>query len=118
MNDEYRQPRQPSPAWVSQLSEFLYFRSPFTLLISVGLMLAAMLVLWRQKAANPHGLVPAALMLLSYPLMFMVWHGDAGEIERHSALIGICFRLSSWMLVFWLVDNNQPRKKPVQISEE
>jgi hypothetical protein len=116
VNEEYRQPRQPDPPWVAQFSGLLYTHNPMLLFASVVLLLVTILVWWRQKFANPYVVIPAALMLFCYPLMFMVWHGDAGEIERHSALIGICFRLSAWMMVFWLLDNIklgvEPEKMP------
>ena len=44
-----------------------------------------------------------ALVVSIYPLMFIVWHGNPQEIERHALQIAVQLRLAGWMAVIaWL----------------
>ena len=69
-------------------------------LTSVG---AGMYAFDKQKF-SPAWLVIAVFLVSLYPLMFIVWHGNPIEIERHAAPVGIQFRLAGWMAVVLLLD--------------
>ena len=57
-------------------------------------------ILWRLKVLNarPHLLVPLAMILLSLPHAWLVWHGDAMGIVRHSLTALIQFSLGLLLL--------------------
>jgi hypothetical protein len=93
------------PRWVGQLSSLLYTRNMTILLTWAGITLLVALIAAGFGLARPAWLVPAALLALLYPMMFIVWHGDAMEVGRHSHLIGIQLRLALWMLAVFLVDS-------------
>jgi ABC-type Fe3+ transport system permease subunit len=48
-------------------------------------------------------IVILALVASIYPLMFIVWHGNPQEIERHALQIAVQLRLAGWLAVItWL----------------
>ena len=44
---------------------------------------------WRGQDAHPIWVLVSILIVSLYPLMFLVWHGNPLEIERHAAQIGV-----------------------------
>jgi hypothetical protein len=104
INLEYRQARVHDPPWITALTGFFYSHNSIILLSGLLVVLVAVILLWAKRHDDLDGHIPLILLVVTYPLMFIVWHGDAGEIERHSALIGITYRLSIWLLVCWLLD--------------
>ncbi len=49
-------------------------------------------------------LVVGAILASMYPLMFLNWHGDPMEIERHALQVAIQFRLVFWLVLLLGVD--------------
>lgn len=45
-----------------------------------------------------------ALLISIYPLMFVNWHGDPLEIERHALQIALQFRLAFWLVLLLVID--------------
>lgn len=45
-----------------------------------------------------------AVLISVYPLMFLNWHGDPMEIERHALQIAIQFRLAFWLIILLGLD--------------
>lgn len=43
-------------------------------------------------------------MVLTFPVAFLVFHGDAMEIQRHAIQIGVQIRLGLWMASFVIAD--------------
>ena len=71
------------------------------LIISIGVILLIVLRCWKY---NFSVVVPLIVLLLLYPHMFAVWHGDALEVGRHGLLIGIQFFLCMWIFMIFVVD--------------
>lgn len=46
-----------------------------------------------------------AVLISVYPLMFLNWHGDPMEIERHALQIAIQFRLAFWLIILLGLDH-------------
>jgi hypothetical protein len=46
-----------------------------------------------------------AVLVSIYPLMFLNWHGDPMEIERHGLQIAIQFRLAFWLILLLGLDH-------------
>jgi len=53
---------------------------------------------------SPLALVIFALLISIYPMMFIIWHGEPLEIERHAVQIGIQIRLAGWLALPLLLD--------------
>jgi hypothetical protein len=81
--------------WVTRLA---YVRSPWIEGLAAILLLIGCAVYWFQKTpGNSIGWVLSVLIVSIYPLMFIVWHADPAEPQRHALQIGIQFRVAGWM---------------------
>jgi hypothetical protein len=58
-------------------------------------------VIWKRTAVL---LVPVMMIVLTYPLAAIVWHGDAAEVGRHALMVAIQLRLGLWMLLLFAAD--------------
>lgn len=102
---EYRNPVVSTPAWLIFISRVAH---PDSLILTVLLLLIPVLLLagWSvsNKAIIDWWLAPAVLVLAIYPLMFVVYHGDAIELERHAAQIALQSRLAAWMFILAVLE--------------
>ena len=97
-------PSHPYSNRISDISKIFYFRSPPIEWLA-GLLLLGGSLFWIAKSKfNSAWLVMAILTLSIYPMMFIIWHGEPMEIERHAIQIGIQFRLAAWIAFIFLVD--------------
>ena len=97
-------PSHPYSNRISDISKIFYFRSPPIEWLA-GLLLLGGSLFWIAKSKfNSAWLVLAILTLSIYPMMFIIWHGEPMEIERHAIQIGIQFRLAAWIAFIFLVD--------------
>jgi hypothetical protein len=107
-NLEYHYPPYGVSTIPQSLIDFthrIYPRAPFLLwgfLVVSILGLIGQLLLDVQQSA---WLIIAVLLISLYPLLFIVWHGNPMEIERHAAQIGIQYRLMGWMSIVLLLDH-------------
>jgi hypothetical protein len=69
-------------------------------------MTIAALVVLGQRAwkMNPAWLVFIGLILLIYPHLFIVWHGDVVGIHRHALTVSIQFMVGLWMFGILLLE--------------
>jgi hypothetical protein len=103
-SSEYRIREAETPEWILALSRLFYPRLSLfmTLLAIVGVVL----LIWISMRGGTQAWwgVPLLLLISAYPLMFIVFHGDAIEVERHALQISMQLRLAGWMLLVALVD--------------
>jgi hypothetical protein len=108
-NTEYHYPRYAVPTipdWLTTLTRRLYPREPLVMWGFFAVMVVG--VGWyfsKGNARQPAWLVVLVFLLSLYPMMFIVWHGNPLEIERHAAQIGLQFRLAGWMGLLLLLDH-------------
>jgi hypothetical protein len=67
-------------------------------------MLVLMIAIPLRSSGRIHTVVPAFLIVSLYPLLFVVWHGDAVEVERHALQIAYQIRLAVWMALAFGLD--------------
>ena len=111
-SSEYRKPTRPTPRWLSQMSNIIYPKTTEYLLI--GLLILGILTLitsWVQFL-RPWWLIPWFLLLTAYPLMFIIYHFDAIELERHAMQVALQLRLAGWMMLVYLLDAWVPNSDP------
>jgi hypothetical protein len=103
---EYRReklPARPIPEVIRRISTFLYPRSPVVLGFLLVLCIAGSAFWIIGGESRSVWLIILALAASLYPLMFIVWHGNPQEIERHAVQVAVQFRLAGWMaLITWL----------------
>ena len=103
---EYRRERQPSrpiAEVITRISNVFYPRSPFILgfMLMISIIGAVSWLCGREKRSL--WVIIMVLVVSIYPLMFIVWHGNPMEVERHAVQIAVQFRLAGWMaVVAWL----------------
>ena len=107
-NLEYHQPRYAVPTiplWLITLTNRIYIRNLWVICILVGVAILGLLrYFFDENHQQSSWLVVAVLLISLYPMMFIVWHGNPIEIERHAAPVGIQLRLMAWMTVALLLD--------------
>jgi hypothetical protein len=104
LSTEYRTDVYSVPVWLDYFSRAFF---PRPLGIVVGWMVVALaltVVLGRMRRLRPEWLVPGLLVLTAFPMMYVVWYGDAIEVERHAFQISLQVRLGLWMLTVLLAD--------------
>ena len=103
---EYRrekQPIRPIPEVITRISKVFYPRSPFILGFMLVICIAGAAFWLSSSEKKSVWFIIMALIVSIYPLMFIVWHGNPQEIERHALQIAVQLRLAGWMaVVTWL----------------
>lgn len=103
-SSEYRTPTKSTPRWLIQTSNIMYTKMTEFLLIGLFVLCILTLITARIQFLRPWWLVPWFLLLTAYPLMFIIYHGDAIELERHAMQVGLQLRLAGWMMLVYLLD--------------
>lgn len=80
---------------LTDLTGLFFPHQPFAIALLALAALAGTYMTWR--ASNPLWVLQAILLLTIYPMMFIVWHGEPLEIERHAMQIMLQFYLAGWM---------------------
>jgi len=73
----------------------------FAFVAAVVALAAAVAILLRPTAA---WLVPAGLLLTTYPHLLVVWHFSGYEVDRHALEAALLFRLGTFLLLILAVD--------------
>jgi hypothetical protein len=101
---EYRKRVLPDPAWFLRARQILFPRSTAIVNTLAVIMLVLMIAIPLRSSGRIHTVVPAFLIVSLYPLLFVVWHGDAVEVERHALQIAYQIRLAVWMALAFGLD--------------
>jgi len=93
------------PHWLHNFTSKVYPRSPLAFLSILGMSIVG--VWWYVSSdLNQSSWVVIGILLVSlYPMLFIIWHGNPMEIERHAAQIGVQFRFMGWMAGLFLLDH-------------
>jgi hypothetical protein len=90
---------------VPALLEPLFYPSRFSLALWILLTLAAVLALILQIWKYNRLWAGFLLLCLSlFPHLFLTWHSEVMDPERHALSVGLQLALSTWILVFLMVD--------------
>ncbi|GAB4504122.1 MAG: hypothetical protein Fur0043_11150 [Anaerolineales bacterium] len=94
---------QPLLPWY--LERLLYPRAALPWLWALCSLAALRAIARRAWKTNPAWNVFIALILLIYPHLFIVWHGDTSGMDRHALSLAVQFILAAWLLLFLLLDS-------------
>jgi hypothetical protein len=90
------------PAWIETLTGIVYPEHMGLVIFSIiGLLLMAS---WAWRAPDMRLAIVLTLLLLLYPLVFMVWYGDGFAVERHAVPSAIQWRLTIWLAILFSLD--------------
>jgi len=104
LSTEYRADVYSIPIWLGLFSQ-VFFPLPLAIVLSwLGVLIVAAIILGRIEGLGPEWTIPALLLITVYPMMFVVWHADAIEAERHAFQISLQIRLAGWMMTLFLAD--------------
>lgn len=107
-NLEYHSPRfgvPTIPVWLVSLTNQFYPRESLIMWGFLVLMVIGIVGSLIKDHSQSSWLVVGILLISLYPMLFIVWHGNPMEIERHAAQIGIQYRLGAWMAILLLIDH-------------
>lgn len=94
--------------WQRPLTALIYTETGGLVLLSTGGLLALAFALW-NRAWDWRLSIPITLLLLTYPLMFLNWHGDSHAVERHALHVALQWRLAMGWLILFALDRRPPR---------
>lgn len=93
------------PSWIHTLTSKVYPRSPLAFWGILGISGIGVFWYFATNLKQSAWLVVGILLVSLYPMLFIIWHGNPMEIERHAAQVGAQFRIMGWMAVLLLLDH-------------
>lgn len=93
------------PALSPLVNELLYPRKWFWPYFGISLLIAGFVLVVALHRKQEQYALPFLLFLLSIPHLYLVWHGDALDVERHAALVNIQWRLGLSLILLFFLDN-------------
>ena len=102
-SSEYRLPNSPDPVWAKAISGVFFPRNMKNLVLFIIVSTMILTLGRRLYGAEPLLFTALGLLVLAYPLAFLVWHGDSIELERHSYQVALQVRLAAWLLFISLL---------------
>lgn len=92
------------PSFYGRPSIFADARMNVRLKFVVWMSLCGVFSFVALRAHRSAAIVPLTMIALVIPMMFVVWHGDAMEVGRHSVTTCVGFRLAMWILTLLALD--------------
>ncbi len=103
-SSEYRKVIKEDPAWLTAISTVFFPRSILVLCILLIIPLLLMVSIKAEVLPDPKWLLPIFLLVSAFPLMTLVFHGDAIELERHAFQIAMQLRIAAWLSMLFVLD--------------
>jgi hypothetical protein len=103
-SSEYRKPVNETPGWLLYLSRILFPRSLLVALLLFLIPGVLVLLIAGRHSLQAWWIVAYLLLLTAYPLMFIIFHGDAIELERHALQVSMQIRLAGWLFLLAMFD--------------
>jgi hypothetical protein len=88
------------------ITEFLYPTRFGRIFFFFANFVAAFMVAIAWYKKKSHWYIPLLMVLLCYPQAVLVWAADVNDIARHSIPHNVLLRLGSWILLFFIMDEN------------
>lgn len=106
-NLEYRSPKYgvwPTSQKIIEINRMFFTRQGWVLLFFAAIAVWQVIYMLLNRGVHPVGAIVAVLVFSLYPMMFIVWHGEPMEIERHAAQIAIQTMLAAWLSLILTVE--------------
>ena len=73
-------------------------------------------ILWNSRLEGSRVFWLIVLFFVfSIPYLYLAWHGDALDLERHAAIVNIQFHLGIWLLLIFYLDKRTMTRAGVQL---
>jgi len=101
---EYRQRQYADPMWLPLIRKILVPSSPDLILLWSVSALVISIIMVGFSSQQEHLLLPISMIIFSYLLMLVIWHGDAIELERHATQVSLQIKLALWYSTIFILD--------------
>ncbi len=95
------------PVWMAGLTGLVFPLAPVPVYAILWVACTAVCLYALYRGQQPAWLVVGMLLISMYPLMFIIWHGNPMEIDRHAEQIAVQFRLAAFLVLLlglgWIV---------------
>jgi len=101
-----------TPALPSRVNDLFYPVEWFWPYLWVSLLAAGFILATNLRTKKRVYWIIVVFLLLSLPQLYLIWHGDALDVERHAVVMNIQFHLGLlWLVIFHIdtVSTNTPR---------
>jgi hypothetical protein len=108
-----------TPALPKQVNGLLYPVGWFWPYLWVSLLAAGFILVPSLRTKERAYWIIVAFLLLSLPQLYLIWHGDALDVERHAVVMNIQFHLGIlWLVIFYIdmVITKTPRSAAIAAS--
>jgi hypothetical protein len=105
------------PILPALVNEFFFPTRWFWLYLGITV-LALGFVLWKSLGEKSRAFWLLVLFFaFSVPYLYLAWHGDALDLERHASIANIQFHLGMWLLVVFYIDRYNFYKIPDRANQ-
>lgn len=115
-SSEYRERFYPEPVWIDATRNVLYPESLALLALWLLLLLIGIGWLISKKRIGRQLIIPLFLLISFVPMMLIVWHGDAIEVERHAQQVHLQLRLGLWIVTLIIIDRLISTRLPSKVD--
>jgi hypothetical protein len=92
-----------APALPKQVNNLFYPVSWFWIYLGVSLLAAGFILVTNLRIKERVYWIVLAFLLLALPQLYLIWHGDALDVERHAVVMNIQFHLGIlWLVIFYI----------------
>ena len=99
------------------ISEIIYPKKFGLIFILISLVLTGFLLFQNLSPKTNSGLLFClAILICSYPMFILTYHGDGSGMSRHAVGTILPLVLTCWLVVFQLLDKNLNRKMSVLVE--
>ena len=92
------------PILTGFIAELIYFQKFALLWVHAAGLLFGVVFAFALRQQEPKWFIPLTLIMLAYPHLAIVWHGDSNDIGRHALQAGVHFRIGLWILILFACD--------------
>jgi hypothetical protein len=93
-----------SPILTGFIAEVIYFQRFALLWMLAAWLLVGFGFVFALREREPKWLIALTLIMLTFPHLAIVWHGDSNDIGRHALQAGVHFRIGLWLLILFACD--------------
>ena len=92
------------PALPKQVNEMFYPMRWFWIYCWLSLFTVSFIVTVNLRTKRRIYWIILVFLLLAIPQLYLIWHGDALDVERHAVVMNIQVHLGLWWLIIIYID--------------
>jgi hypothetical protein len=88
----------------AEIHKLILFDINPKILVWIGIAISILAILMLCLKKNESWLLLSIILLMFFPHLILVWHGDTMSLSRHTLLSNIQLRLAIWFFIFFLMN--------------